>query len=54
MPFSETFFSLIGLLLGTIKYSEENWEEDAILVARLKKGEREAFSPLVEKYQEDI
>ena len=54
MPFSETFSTLIGLILGTIKYSNENWEEDAQLIGRLKNGEREAFSRLITKYQEDI
>jgi RNA polymerase sigma-70 factor (ECF subfamily) len=54
MYFSETFFTLVGLILGTIKYSDGNWEEDAQLVNRLKNGEREAFSKLVTKYQQDI
>ncbi len=54
MPFSETFFPLIGLILGTLKYSDENWEEDARLINRLKNGEREAFSQLVTKYQNDV
>jgi RNA polymerase sigma-70 factor (ECF subfamily) len=54
MPFSETFFPLIGLLLGTLKYSDKNWEEDDLLVNRLRNGERNAFSRLVEKYQQDI
>lgn len=54
MPFSETFFTLIGLILGTIKYSGENWEEDAHLINCLKNGEREAFARLVAKYQVDI
>jgi RNA polymerase sigma-70 factor, ECF subfamily len=54
MTHPETFLTIIGLILGTLKYSEKNWEEDALLVGRLKKGEREAFSPLVEKYQQDI
>lgn len=54
MDFSETFLPLICLILGAQKYSDKNWEEDAQLVSRLKKGERDAFSRLVEKYQQDI
>ena len=50
MYFSETFFILIGLILGTFKYSDENWEEDAQLINRLKNGERDAFAQLVTKY----
>lgn len=54
MPFSETFFTLTGLILGIFKYSDANWEEDAQLISRLKNGEREAFAQLVSKYQNDI
>jgi RNA polymerase sigma-70 factor (ECF subfamily) len=54
MPLPETFLLLIGLILGTTKYSDENWYEDAQLINRLKNGEREAFSRLVTKYQQDV
>lgn len=54
MPSPETFLAFFGLILGTVKFSEESWEEDARLVSRLKKGEREAFAQLVAKYQQDI
>ena len=54
MTHPETFLALIGLILGTIKYSDENWEEDAQLISRLKNGEREAFAQLISKYQQDI
>jgi RNA polymerase sigma-70 factor (ECF subfamily) len=51
---SETFLSLIGLIFGVLKYSNQDWEEDDRLILRLKNGEREAFARLVAKYQQDI
>ncbi|MBI5603485.1 MAG: sigma-70 family RNA polymerase sigma factor [Deltaproteobacteria bacterium] len=54
MPSPETFIAFCSLILGTVKFSEESWEEDARLVSLLKKGEREAFAQLVTKYQQDI
>ncbi len=54
MAFSETILILFGLILGTLKYSEQDWAEDARLVSRLINGEREAFAQLVSKYQQDI
>lgn len=54
MAIAETFLTLIGLIISTVNYSEENWEEDARLVTRIKNGEREAFARLVTKYQHEI
>jgi hypothetical protein len=38
MTHPETFLTLIGLILGTLNYSEKNWEKDALLVVRVVKG----------------
>ena len=50
----ETIHALIGLIVGAIKYSERDWEEDARLIHRLRNGEREAFADLISKYQKEI
>lgn len=50
----ETFWVVITLILGTIRYTEATWAEDAKLVKRLKAPDRRAFAKLVEKYQESI
>jgi RNA polymerase sigma-70 factor, ECF subfamily len=54
MIFFETISFLSGLIIVATQYSDPDWEDDARLVDRLKKGEREAFAALVSKYQKDI
>lgn len=55
----ETFSDLICLLLRGMNLpaenlDEENWDEDAGLVRRLKDGDKDAFAHLVNKYQRDM
>jgi RNA polymerase sigma-70 factor (ECF subfamily) len=50
----ETIFILLCLLIGTVKFTKENWDEDAELVRQVKQGNRNAYCDLFNKYHDAI
>jgi RNA polymerase sigma-70 factor (ECF subfamily) len=49
-----TYFTFLCLLFGTVKYTRENWDEDAELVRQVKQGNRNAYCDLFNKYHDAI
>lgn len=50
---NETFLALISLLIWGVKFSKEDWDEDAELVRQVKQGNKDAFLALYDKYNEE-
>jgi hypothetical protein len=52
--FFETLIFLAGLLAEVVYHDSRNWEEDEGLAARIKNGDREALTGLIDKYQDSV